>query len=286
MSRERERMQSEQGPVPSDSADINTKVYKTVKGIWVKRDVWNRKWGILPGMSWKHEQPLEEMLAEEIGPPPVPEPVPEPPAPRRNIFGSSPPPVEPNFSSAAGPSKASEGDPPVDVDANASQNSSASHTPPRPRRGESPPSQENRRAQSLAAPAALGPIYPAKVSKASTTAAGGRNSGLRRRSKASSNFLRPDAQRALPELDSLEEQSPVPASVTPLRRSRRLQNAKANLDARLDAAADASQGRANGSSGSGLKKSTGGQSRPSISAKPKGVSKRPPPRTNRHPKSQ
>ena len=29
--------------------------------------MWDKKWGLLPGMTWKHERPLEEMLREEMG---------------------------------------------------------------------------------------------------------------------------------------------------------------------------------------------------------------------------
>jgi hypothetical protein len=31
-------------------ADINTKAYKNVKNTWTKQGIWNRRWGILPGM--------------------------------------------------------------------------------------------------------------------------------------------------------------------------------------------------------------------------------------------
>lgn len=82
VSKTRERMQSEPaGPEqsewsgaqpperspPLDSAVINTKAYENVKSTWTKRGIWYKKWGTLPGMSWKHEQPLEEVLAEEMG---------------------------------------------------------------------------------------------------------------------------------------------------------------------------------------------------------------------------
>ena len=56
-----------------DPPDINTMAYETVKKTWMKRGLWNKKWGILPGMAWKHEQPLEEMLREEMGDDPVPD---------------------------------------------------------------------------------------------------------------------------------------------------------------------------------------------------------------------
>ena len=51
----------------STPPDINTTAYKRVKSAWTKRRIWNTKWGVLPGMSWKHEQPFEETLREELG---------------------------------------------------------------------------------------------------------------------------------------------------------------------------------------------------------------------------
>ncbi|CAG9986382.1 unnamed protein product [Clonostachys byssicola] len=47
--------------------DINMAAYVRVKDTWTKRGIWNEKWDILPGMSWKHEQPVQEMLNEEVG---------------------------------------------------------------------------------------------------------------------------------------------------------------------------------------------------------------------------
>ena len=50
-----------------DPPGINTMAYEAVKQTWVERGVWDKKWGLLPGMSWKHEHPLEELLREEMG---------------------------------------------------------------------------------------------------------------------------------------------------------------------------------------------------------------------------
>ncbi|KAK8074550.1 hypothetical protein PG997_009213 [Apiospora hydei] len=55
-----------------NSVDYNTKAYETVKARWVKRGIWDQRWGILPGMKWKHEQDLEGFLIE-LGPRPVTE---------------------------------------------------------------------------------------------------------------------------------------------------------------------------------------------------------------------
>ncbi|KAH6884921.1 hypothetical protein B0T10DRAFT_577314 [Thelonectria olida] len=53
---------------------INTTAYERVKNNWMETGIWNSKWGVLPGMSWKHEQPLQEMLREEVGDDPTPPP--------------------------------------------------------------------------------------------------------------------------------------------------------------------------------------------------------------------
>ena len=81
VSNERKRIQDEMNPpdapVQNESStqgatiptplDINTTAYERMKNTWMERGIWNRKWGVLRGMSWKHEQPLEEMLREEMG---------------------------------------------------------------------------------------------------------------------------------------------------------------------------------------------------------------------------
>ncbi|XXH00891.1 hypothetical protein Hte_007242 [Hypoxylon texense] len=42
--------------------DINTRAYEAVKDTWTKRGIWDTKWLILPGTSWKHEFPLDNDL--------------------------------------------------------------------------------------------------------------------------------------------------------------------------------------------------------------------------------
>lgn len=49
-----------------DPPDINAIAYEMVKNTWIKRKIWNTKWGVMPGMSWKHEHPFEKMLSEGI----------------------------------------------------------------------------------------------------------------------------------------------------------------------------------------------------------------------------
>jgi hypothetical protein len=115
ISKERERIQAESRAgdadinttflaTPSSAADINTTAYENVKNTWTKRGIWNGRWGILPGMSWKHEEPLEEEAADGAAPVPTnslvngSHKVGEAPAIR--IFGS--PPVESNHRQASG----------------------------------------------------------------------------------------------------------------------------------------------------------------------------------------
>ncbi|KAI1270260.1 hypothetical protein F5Y18DRAFT_8724 [Xylariaceae sp. FL1019] len=51
----------------SPEFDINTRAYNEVKRIWTKRGIWNAKWGILPGMTWKHEHSFKKLVREEFG---------------------------------------------------------------------------------------------------------------------------------------------------------------------------------------------------------------------------
>jgi len=69
--KESERIKDESGSweAVAAPADINTRAYENIKNTWIKRKIWNSKWGILPGMSWRHEDPLEEELAD--GPVPI-----------------------------------------------------------------------------------------------------------------------------------------------------------------------------------------------------------------------
>ena len=50
--------------IDTNPPDINTKTYEAVKAIWTNRGSWNTKWGVLPGMSWNHEQPRDDFFRE------------------------------------------------------------------------------------------------------------------------------------------------------------------------------------------------------------------------------
>ncbi|KAG5790577.1 hypothetical protein H9Q69_010361 [Fusarium xylarioides] len=188
----RERIQDEsrvEGVPTEDSVDINTKAYENVKNTWIKRGIWNRKWGVLPGMSWKHEHPLEELIADDPvfaqtngledhgrvareAPPSAP-----PSPPPRWLFGS-PRPIESSHSQASG----AQPELPVAIDPAGLQNGNGNHSSPAPRsrrrliqsRQESSAAaqrplrgaRETSRGGRPEARASLGPVNPSKVSKA------------------------------------------------------------------------------------------------------------------------
>jgi hypothetical protein len=56
-----------QGAAVANPPNINTTAYGRVRDTWVKRGIWNKKWGVLPGMSWKHEQYIKDLCREEMG---------------------------------------------------------------------------------------------------------------------------------------------------------------------------------------------------------------------------
>ena len=117
------------------AADINTTAYENVKNTWTKRGIWNKRWGILPGMSWKHEEPLEKEAAD--GPTSVPanslvngsHEAGE--ALAIHIFGY-PSPVESNHSQASGALNSSQQGPSADIDSAELENGNAERSPSAP----------------------------------------------------------------------------------------------------------------------------------------------------------
>ena len=70
ISEERERIGDELAIAEdSEPYDINTKAYGNIKYIWRGWGIWNEKWGVLPGMKWKHEEDLD--LSDLEAPTPV-----------------------------------------------------------------------------------------------------------------------------------------------------------------------------------------------------------------------
>jgi hypothetical protein len=190
--KERERIQDEleSGEVAA-AADINTRAYECVKNTWIKRKIWNRKWGILPGMSWRHEDPLEEELADgpasieanPLGSGSHDEAIEAPPA---RIFGS-PAPAETNCRQESGTMDTFQRGQSANIDLAGLANGDAEHSPPesnsppqrlgRPvprspavqtaRASRRKPSHKDRQTQAVAS-TFLGPVHTSKVLKAPT----------------------------------------------------------------------------------------------------------------------
>ncbi|KAF2176606.1 hypothetical protein K469DRAFT_438086, partial [Zopfia rhizophila CBS 207.26] len=300
VSKERERIQdeAESGEVTAaatTSADINTRAYENVKNTWIKRCIWNRKWGILPGMSWKHEEPLEEEVAD--GPAPI-EANPlgngsyneAGEAPRARIFGS-PPPVETNQRQASGKMNTSQQGLSADIDLPGLANENAEHSPlesdsrpprggsrvPRPAIGQTTrpsrrrPSNKDGQTQAVAS-TSLRPVYLSKVSKAPTK----KRPELRRRSNASEEI--PSSGPSLFPGPNTVEPLLQTASIPP-RRSKRLQQPESSMTkdpggiASTDSLKDIPRSRP--------KRTVAGNSKSVSSAKPQGISKRQGSRTRR-----
>ena len=184
ISKERERIQESANREGADATNINARAYENVKNTWTKRGIWNGRWGILPGMSWKHEEPLDEGTADG------PAPVPAGPlvngshgageAPTRRIFGY-PSPVDSNHRQASGAMNTSQQGPSADIDTAGLENGDAERSPsspnsPRLRTGKRvlrpttgqasrPSKRKPSHKDGQAASASLGPVHSSKVSK-------------------------------------------------------------------------------------------------------------------------
>ncbi|KAF2180928.1 hypothetical protein K469DRAFT_714121 [Zopfia rhizophila CBS 207.26] len=288
ISKERERIQDESANGEgTDAADIDSRAYENVKNTWTKRGIWNGKWGILPGMSWKHEWPLEEEAADD------PAPVPANPsvngshdageAPTRRIFGS-PSPVASNRRQTSGIMNTSRQGLSADVDSARPEDGDVERSPStsnslRPRTGKrvlrpttgqtlrpsrQKPYHKDGQPQPVAS-ASLGPVHSSKVSKAT----GRKRPGPRRR---------PNTPQGVPPggpplLSGPGVAGPLPqAASVPPRRSKRLQPPEPSI----------AKGPTGITSADSLKSIA--QSRPKrkaagnpismVSAKPQGISKR------------
>ncbi|KAI9767589.1 MAG: hypothetical protein M1840_005626 [Geoglossum simile] len=206
--------------IQDNSADINTRAYENVRNTWIKRRIWNGRWGIMPGMSWKHEDPFEEESTDDPAFVPADSVansshnVGE--APIRRIFGS-PSPVASNHRQTSGILNTSQQGSSADADSASLENGDAERSPStsnlaRPKTGKQilhptvgkasrpsrkRPSHEDEQPQPVAS-VLLSPVHSSKVSKA-----------IRKK--------RPGPQRQLN-----TEPLPQTASIPP-RRSKRLQ---------------------------------------------------------------
>jgi len=61
---ERQRLR-DRSTIKPDPHDINTQAYNAVRKEWEKEGIWRTPWGTLPGMTWKHEHPLRDIIDEE-----------------------------------------------------------------------------------------------------------------------------------------------------------------------------------------------------------------------------
>ncbi|KAI4600325.1 hypothetical protein KJ359_000679 [Pestalotiopsis sp. 9143b] len=59
--RERERLAMEGSTAPDS---LSSKAYNNVRAAWTRRRIWLASWDPLPGMTWGHEKPLREFVAE------------------------------------------------------------------------------------------------------------------------------------------------------------------------------------------------------------------------------
>ncbi|KAK2805489.1 hypothetical protein FQN51_000315 [Onygenales sp. PD_10] len=291
--KENERIRRQTGNEEANSttpaaADINTKAYETVKSTWVRRKIWNVKWGILPGMTWKHEHPFEEFEKEETDnlPPVQANPlgddshdVEEAARPPLFTFGlhnqtdprqTSGVVSTPRRGQSAGNSVASaDGDVERFLDSNTPPHSQEreilSPTTGQMERSngglfsstedrQPPPPNEN----------FLGPVHSSKVSKSSATK---KRPAPQRRSNRSA--VTSGGPSALPEPDA-NKTLPKRAS-TPPRRSERLRQPEPRVAKKPDVTASPNPSKA--ASRPRSKKTAAGNAESTLSAKPQGVSK-------------
>lgn len=185
-------------------------------------------------MSWKHEQPFEEMVREEMGD----DPVPANPlvngshdAPTIRIFGS-PSPVRSNHRQVSGALNSSQQEPPTDIALAGSENGGVERTPSSPnspparsgrvlraRKGQSwlPSKRKALQKDGQPANASLDPVHSSKVTKAA-----GKRKGPRWRLNISQK-VSSDGLPLSSGVDAAEPQpTPPPDRVAP-RRSKLIQ---------------------------------------------------------------
>lgn len=70
LANEKERMLFERAAAGSEDEDteesrnaLNMRAFARVKATWVRWRIWNDKWGCMPGLTWKHEHPIDELFA-------------------------------------------------------------------------------------------------------------------------------------------------------------------------------------------------------------------------------
>ncbi|KAI9855801.1 MAG: hypothetical protein M1813_009610 [Trichoglossum hirsutum] len=292
ISKERERIQEEsENGEGADAADINTRAYENVKNTWTKREIWNGRWGILPGMSWKHEEPLEEEAVDG------PAPIPANPrvngshdtgeAPAIHIFGS-PSPVESNYRQTSGTMNTSQQRPSGDTDTARLKNGDAEPSPSepnsprlragkralRPTTGQASRLSRKKPFQKDGQPRPATSPSPDSVHSSKLSKATGERKGPQRRLNTSQNIFS-DGLSSSPSVDAAElKPSPPPDRVTP-RRSKRIQPPTPSV------AKTASTDPSKRSVRPKPERKVASNLTTRSSAKPQGVSKRQPAKTTR-----
>jgi hypothetical protein len=292
ISRERERIQDESRSVEgvgTGNADINITAYENVKNTWTERGIWNKRWGILPGMSWKHEEPLDEETANntspqanrvengshEVGG-----------TPAIRIFGS-PSPIESNHRQASGAMNTSQQRLSADIDSVGLGNGDAERSPPppnlprfrtgnrvlRPTTGQASrpskrePSNKGELPQPIAS-TSLGPVHPSKISKAT----GKKRPASQRRMQISKSIS--SGGLPLSSVVDVAKLPPSPARVSP-RRSKRIQRLEPGMPNDTTEMASASTDSIRGITGSRPRRNVAGNPKSIDSTKPQGrISKR------------
>ncbi|KAL8847235.1 MAG: hypothetical protein Q9221_007722 [Calogaya cf. arnoldii] len=65
LARQRDLIRGEptiQAAAASAPIDINTRAYEAVKSTWVRQNIWDKDWGIMPGMTWMHERSPDQTI--------------------------------------------------------------------------------------------------------------------------------------------------------------------------------------------------------------------------------
>jgi len=281
----------------TEIADIENKVYQTVKDLWVKWGIWwDGRWNILPGTSWKHEERSEQEAPFRFSSIPANEPdtanlqfdestpayeYPQPPMNDEEVEASS----------LSGPDATNDAGQRTNTSQQALRPHANPHTGsarqafrstsvPRLRSSNRIRLSKAKQAQ-LTASTALGPVRPSKVSKASTKG----KSQLHKRSagfhKAFQNSALPSPRRRTDNQEAglATANAQLLPVETSLRRSVRISEQRERQNAStLDTAVLPTTFPINSLKGLPLskpKRHTAGSGTAVNSAKPRGISKAP-----------
>ncbi|KAL7619585.1 hypothetical protein AAE478_010126 [Parahypoxylon ruwenzoriense] len=64
VTKQQERLSArDNGDLSVCASDISTQAYEMVRASWIARGIWEDDWGVLPGLTWRHEKPLDKSIA-------------------------------------------------------------------------------------------------------------------------------------------------------------------------------------------------------------------------------